>query len=69
MCPHSSAEPIEAILRAELARPELRIYTVVVMAERDLAAGRLDAALARLRVDADKLRCHDTRLNELLASC
>lgn len=56
-----------ALLRAELERPDLQIYSVVVMARRDLAAGDVDAALVRLRVDADKLRCHDTPINRLLA--
>jgi len=65
--PTLSAEDL-ALLKAELARDDLQIYTVVVMALRDLDAGRVDAALARLRVDADKLRCHDTPINRLLKS-
>lgn len=55
------------ILGHELAREDLQVYTVVRMAQQDLAAGAIDSALARLRVDADKLRCYDTPLNQLLA--
>lgn len=54
------------ILKKELQRPELRVFTVVVMASRDLEIGDVAGALARLRVDADKLRAHDTRINCLL---
>lgn len=54
------------ILGQELAREDLQVYTVVRMAQRDVAAGAIDSALARLRVDADKLRCYDTPLNHLL---
>ncbi len=62
-----SAEDVE-MLKTELQRADLRVYTVVVMAERDLDTGNVDGALARLRVDADKLRCYDTPINRLLAS-
>lgn len=54
-------------LAFELTREDLQIYTVVRMARNDLAAGAVDSAVARLRVDADKLRAYDTWLNELLA--
>ncbi|RGE40955.1 hypothetical protein DZC30_19600 [Comamonas testosteroni] len=54
------------ILKQELLRPELRIYTVVVMATRDLESGDVSGALARLRVDADKLRAHNTQITRLL---
>lgn len=47
-----------ALLKAELEREDLQIYSVVVMARRDLEVGKVDAALARLRVDADKLLRH-----------
>lgn len=37
-----------------LADPSLQIFTVVVLGAKDLADGRFDSAMARLRVDADK---------------
>jgi hypothetical protein len=55
-----------AMLRQELARADLQIYSVVVMAQRDLEAGRFAAVLARLKVDADKLRMHASPLNDWL---
>lgn len=55
-----------AILRRELAREDLSIYTVCVMALRDLDRGDLACAIARLRVDADKLRMYDTPINEII---
>jgi|JI10StandDraft_1071094.scaffolds.fasta_scaffold44191_1 hypothetical protein len=54
------------MVKREVAREDLRIYSVVVMAGLDLDAGKVESALARLRVDADKLRCYDSPLNELL---
>lgn len=62
-----SAEDRE-MLQAELQRPDLRAYTVVRLAASDLEAGDAETALARLRVDADKLRCYDTPINRLLAA-
>lgn len=56
------------LLHAELAREDLQVYTVVRMARLDVERGDVDAAIARLRIDADKLRCHDTMINRLLAS-
>ncbi len=56
------------ILRRELQRPELRVYTAVVLASRDLDNGDIPGALARLRVDADKLRSHETRITQLLGA-
>ncbi len=53
-------------LRQELQRPDLRAYTVVVMASRDLESGDVAGALARLRIDADKLRMHETTITRLL---
>ena len=55
-----------AKLTAELAREDLQGYTVVRLAQRELASGQVETALARLRVDADKLRAHDTFISELL---
>lgn len=43
-------------LHRELAREDLDSYTAVRMARADVAAGHFEAAVARLRVDADKLR-------------
>ncbi|QPS78381.1 MULTISPECIES: hypothetical protein [Delftia] len=54
------------ILKKELQRPELRVYTVVVMASLDLENGDVAGALARLRIDADKLRAHNTQITRLL---
>lgn len=54
------------ILKQELQRSELREYTVVVMASRDLESGDVAGALARLRIDADKLRAHSTLITRLL---
>lgn len=51
---------ILTLLQAELKREDLRVYCAVVMADRDLDAGDVASALARLRSEADKLRCHDT---------
>jgi len=61
-----SAEDL-AVLTVELAREELQIYTAVVLARRDLEAGNADAAIARLRVDADKLRVHCTPILRMLS--
>lgn len=54
------------ILRRELQRPDLRMYTAVVMASRDLENDDIAGALARLRIDADKLRSHETEVTRLL---
>lgn len=54
------------ILKQELQRPELRVYGAVVMASRDLENGDVAGALARLRIDADKLRAHNTPITRLL---
>ncbi len=56
-----------ALLESELGREDLQIYTVVVMARRDIGRGNVEAAIARLRVDADKLRCFDTPINRLIS--
>lgn len=50
-----------------LSSTELDIYSAVVMARQDLETGRLDSAVARLRVDADKIRTVDKRLYDLIA--
>lgn len=54
------------VLAQELQREDLQCYTVVRMAKMDLERGAFETAIARLRVDADKLRCHDTAINQLL---
>lgn len=54
------------VLKLELQRPDLRVYAAVVMACRDLQNDDVDGALARLRIDADKLRAHDTQIVRLL---
>lgn len=53
----------------ELSREDLSIYSVVRLARKDLLQGNLKVALARLLVDADKLRCFETPLNDLLKRC
>lgn len=54
------------ILKKELEREDLSVYTVVVMALRDANNGDYSAALSRLRVDADKLRMYNTPINQIL---
>ena len=61
-----SAEDVRT-LRRELENEDLQVYTVVRLAQRDLEAGDVETAIARLRVDADKLRNHDTKITRLLA--
>lgn len=56
-----------AILRSELARQDLSVYTVVRMAREDLACGNFDAAVARIAVDMDKIRMHSPELARLIA--
>lgn len=53
-------------LRSELSRDDLSIYAVVRLARKDVEVGHFDAAISRLRVDADKLRAHGSVLNELI---
>lgn len=53
-------------LRQELSREDLQILTTVVLARRDVQRGEVEVALARLMVDADKLRCFDTQLMQFL---
>ncbi len=53
-------------LRQELGREDLQVLTSVVLARRDVQRGEVEVALARLMVDADKLRCFDTQLMQFL---
>jgi hypothetical protein len=53
-------------LRQELGREDLQVLTSVVLARRDVQRGEVEVALARLMVDADKLRCFDTQLTQFL---
>lgn len=55
------------MLRTELAREDLQAYVVVRLAARDMVNGDVDGAIARLRVDSDKLRPHETPITNLLA--
>lgn len=55
-----------AALSRALTAPELQVYTVVVLARRDIAAGDVASALARLRTDADKLRAYDKNLYHMI---
>lgn len=43
-------------LQKLLAPKDLDVYTVVIMARRELAKGNLDNAFAHLSVDGDKVR-------------
>ncbi len=54
------------VLRRELAREDLAIYTVVRMAREEVAVEHFDAAVARLRVDADKILMHSRPLYDLI---
>jgi hypothetical protein len=58
-----------AWLRDRLANDEISIYTAVVLARRDLAAGQVTSAIARLRSEADKLRMHDKELAHAVLNC
>lgn len=53
-------------LKKILEAPAFDDLTVVRMARRDLDTGDINAALARLRVDADKIRMLDKQLYSLL---
>lgn len=53
-------------LRQELSREDLQVLTTVVLAKRDVQRGEVEVVLARLTVDADKLRCFDTQLMQFL---
>lgn len=59
---------IVQMMKTELQRSDLQIHLVVRMALQDVNAGDYKTALMRLRVDADKLRCHETPLNAVLSS-
>ncbi|MFU5275041.1 hypothetical protein ACM7YY_09955 [Pseudomonas aeruginosa] len=54
------------LLRRELSRDDLSIYTAVVMARQALELGRYAEAVSRLRVDADKIRMHSRELYDLI---
>lgn len=53
-------------LRRELAREDLALYTVVLIAREEVAVEHFDTAVARLRVDADKIRMHSQPLYDLI---
>ena len=46
--------------------PELQSLTVVRMAEKDLEKGEWKSAIARLKVDADKIRPINKKLYDLI---
>ena len=54
------------ILRHELDREDLSIFTCVRMARRDLDFGHFDSAMARLASESDKLRTYSKPLDELI---
>jgi hypothetical protein len=45
---------------------DLNIYTVVVMARRDLDRGDFKSAINRLKIDADKIRIDNYELYEFI---
>lgn len=47
------------LLIERLSSSELQCYTVVRMALRDISRDNISAAMTRLSIDADKIRCHD----------
>lgn len=49
-------------LKQRLAHPDLSVYTVVRMAQIDLQRNDVPSAMARLRIDYDKIRCVDSQL-------
>lgn len=49
-----------------LQNPELICYSVVVMALKDINNGDYNSAIARLRIDADKIRTTDKMLYLML---
>jgi hypothetical protein len=51
-----------------LNNSELGIYAVVLMAREDLSNGRVDSAMARLKVDADKIRMHSLILYDFITN-
>jgi hypothetical protein len=46
--------------------PQLQDLTVVLMAQKDLAAGRFESAMSRLAVDNDKIRTTSPQLAKLV---
>lgn len=62
-----SEDQIQA-LGAALDQAELQAYMVVVMAGRDFRAGRPLSAIARLRVDAAKMRVASPAIYDVLAA-
>lgn len=54
-------------LKQLVALPELQILTVCKMAQRDLAQGKIEDAIARLRVDGDKIRPMCRELYDLIS--
>ena len=53
-------------LSDRLRHPYLMCYTVVVMALKDIDNGDYNSAIARLRVDADKIRTVDKILYKMI---
>jgi hypothetical protein len=49
-----------------LRHPSLMCYTVVVMALKDISNHDYNSAIARLRVDADKIRAVDKILYKMI---
>lgn len=53
-------------LSLRLQNKELSIYSCVVLARRDMAAGNVKFAIHRLRSECDKLRMYDVELVKII---
>ncbi len=59
----------EKILRQEIRRAELQIFTAVRLARRAVMVGDLQGAVVTLRADADKIRPLSPALYEVIKTC
>jgi hypothetical protein len=55
-----------AEITRRLGNPDIQCFSAVLMARRDLNAGNHEAAVCRLRIDADKIRPLDAELYRLV---
>lgn len=63
---HALSVEQQSLMRAELSREDLSIYGAVRLARDDVSVGNFDAAMARLRIDSDKIRMVSPLLIELM---
>jgi hypothetical protein len=54
------------VIKEIALNPELQSLTAIRMAEKDLEAGEWSSAIARLKVDADKIRPLSQKLYDLI---